>query len=462
MKVAAKLIAVASAFAILLACEGSVASPLAKGYRKLIAKSAGEVVAVQGGRALARVTAEQVGKSAAGRFAAEVSGKKILAVGGAAAAVVAAHEIGDGVQQFGTGIGEAVQENPNVAIGIFAKLMQPVNMAMSLAALIGCLVIVWFVSPWLSLVRNWLKLRAEKRKIAMLAHPGYVTRRGIVLLALFLVVTVLSITALIRHDPIKAEYSAAIRREVDVFNREIEEVAHMEFGKVDARLPEIVDEFCSVTGCGRFMYYMVKDKFTKGHSNEVYVRERLERRFYSDLYKANDAVVDCAVRLFKRIEAVNADFRSRYGKEFASILLESDREFLDQLKRCGAKIENSKGELVEGQITAAVAVAVEAVLIRETTATVAKLLGKTAARQAATMTASAVAAAADGPSPILDIGAAAATIGCTVWTCVDVYRAAKVLPDRLRGTFESSVADCRRRSVERVKSAVEAFALKVS
>ena len=99
--------------------------------------------------------------------------------------------------------------------------------------------------------------------------------------------------------------------------------------------------------------------------------------------------------------------------------------------------------------------ALEAVCIRQTVATVAKILGKAAARQSGTMVAGAGAAMADGPLPVGDAIAGVAIIGCTAWSVWDVYKATKILPEELRATLEATTRKCEQQTLDEVKNSGE-------
>lgn len=156
-----------------------LASPVSKAVVKGGEKAAAELGlriagknAVRGGAKLAAVTAERaVAKRTAGEVtegvAKHVTAKQILAAGGGAALVVAAHETADGVQQMGEGVKEAVIANPELAGGVAESVTAPVKWLVVMVSAVALSFLVWILWPWISLVKNWSRLVASRRAASM-------------------------------------------------------------------------------------------------------------------------------------------------------------------------------------------------------------------------------------------------------------------------------------------------------
>jgi len=46
-------------------------------------------------------------------------------------------------------------------------------------------------------------------------------------------------------------------------------------------------------------------------------------------------------------------------------------------------------------------------------------------------------------------------VGTTAWTCYDVYKASKVIPDELRSVLNNVTSDCEKQCLEEVRAAGE-------
>lgn len=488
-----------------------------KGGEKVAAKlglrTAGEG-AVHGGAKLAAVTAERaVAKRTAGGVAEgvakHVTAKQLLAVGGGTALVVAAHETADGVQQMGEGVKAAVTANPELARDVAGSVTAPVRCAVAIGCVALLAFIAWFLWPWVSLVRNWSKLSVARRVAAMRspslasgtadvidvepvppasARSGFTRMELILMLAGFLIVTILGVWCIARSSnlvvirsnvgstispandsrmnemvakraqkvaQLQTEYAVALDRHYAEFQSEVESVVSARFGSVRAAIPGIVGKFGTFSRCKELFVTLVKDKLDKGTRTRDGIKRDLEGDFYRGLYDARDAAEACVVAFLKKAEASRQAFRQELQVELDSIELPGDETFKAMLTEDGERIEASKRALAEGQVVAVVSAVVEAACIRFTVSTVAKILGKSAARMAASLAAGGGAALADGPLPIGDIVGCSLVIGSTCWCAYDIYKATKVLPEKLRSTLEDTTRDCEHQTIDDMKKAGE-------
>ena len=420
------------------------AKAVVKGGEKVAAKlglrAAGEG-AVRGGAKLAAVMAErEAAKRTAGEVvkgvAEHVTPKKILAAGAGTAMVVAAHESADGVQQMGEGVRTAVEANPSLAVDVADRVTAPVRYLAVMGGAVLLLFLAWFAWPWASLVRNWSRLSAARRNAAMMdrasdgkvrgdvidvpevdapapTRPGFTRVELLMLVAGSFALTILGVgriaggcSASRRRSEsgvrapskadmrsmaakrakavarMKADYVAAIDRHYANFVAEAESVAAAEFGAVRKRIPAVVEKFGTFSRCKELIMTLVKDKMDDGNRTEKSINRDLEADYYRGLYKARDGVNECLVSFLKNAEAARRSFMKDLQAELGSVALPGDDAYRAMLTDGGERIEKSKRELAEGQITAAIGVAIESACIRFTVATIARILGKSAARMA--------------------------------------------------------------------------------
>jgi hypothetical protein len=146
--------------------------------------------------------------------------------------------------------------------------------------------------------------------------------------------------------------------------------------------------------------------------------------------------------LVLNLDAVRKEYRFSMEKELALECLPGDESYERQMKECSARIEKNKLELKSAQNVAAVTTAIEALLVRQTVAAVARLLGRAVARQVATLGAGAGAAIVDGPLPVGDIIGGVIALGGLGFAVHDIYKATKVLPTELRKALVETTDQC--------------------
>ena len=478
---------------------------------------AAEKPIVRGGVKLAAVTAEREAATSTARgviktIAKETTAKKILAAGAVTTMVVSGHEIADGVQngieevgkgigEMGKGVGKAAEDNPEVAVAVADSISKnsPTAFVKSLSvAGISVLVIfaLWLLWPWLRLIRNAGALAARGKAVESTGRSGFSRLEVIFAVAGCLVLTILGTWRMVaggsndtnpsaeRPSPVvmraegdKAEehakqderiakrkaaiaklhaaYADTLERHYRNFLSEIENVGDVQFGIVRRGIPSVVEKFGTFSRCKDLFTTIVTDKLKGEDETGNSIRQDLEADYYKGLYAARDRVYECLQGFLRNAECARASFRLELEAELDTAELPGDDAYKALLEECGERIEQKKEELQWGQIDAGIAVALEAVCIRQTVAMVAKILGKAAGRQAGTMAAGAGAAIADGPLPVGDAIAAVAIAGCTAWSAWDVYKATKILPEELRVTLEESTRKCERQTLDEVKSAGE-------
>ena len=498
-----KKVAVALAASVLVL--GVKASPLAsplkaasEGIGKIVAKVGGKAAgsaACHGGSALARATAARNAARAGGDVMKHVTPGRILAVGGATALVTGTHEMADGVQTMGEGVKETLRENPQSIGSVVGAVAAPVKIAVAFVCGLAALLLCWFIWPWVVVCRKWSELRALKKTAAMRAQesasetgakngapsgcadvidvpaadcPGFRSGRIDAKLLNFLVSAVLVVAVGIVSfscfdccrvsvsDRIKikgrnrvmqrlsAEYGEAVERGYKRFCEDVARTAEMEYAAVQELVPAVAARFGMFSRLKDYCILMAKDKLKDGDRLEKRILADLESDYYTRLYSARDSVLLCLERFINDVDLARKAYRVKTESELAGGRLPGDEDYLKALGACEKRIEEAKNALSSAQTGAAISVALELAFVRQTGAILAKVLGKAVARQVATMGGSAAAAVADGPLPVGDAIAGVATVGCTAWTCCDVYKATKILPERLRGALSESTEECKR------------------
>lgn len=427
-------------------------------------------------------------------------------------------EKGKGEHAMGDGVGKSAEKNPDVAIAVGRSITKNSPAAyVKYVYLAGVGVLgafaAWFLWPWVALVRNMSALAARRRSTAMqcgdvidvtpvpASGPEPTCRSGFSRLEVFFVVAALFALSILgvyrmaasRDDetskppaaaPVAAQapaddadaqaeqkariakraaavaklrtaYADSLQRHYRNFLSDIEHVGAAQFDAVRRSIPGIVEQYGTFSRCKDLFKTIVADKLKGGNETESSIRRDLEAEYYRGLYAARDKVQECLGSFVRSAESAREAFKLELEAELGSVELPGDDAYKALLVECGERIEQKKNDLKWGQIDAGVALALEAVCIRQTVAAVARILGKTAVRQAGTMAAGAGAAISDGPLPVGDIIGGVAVVGCTAWSAWDVYKATKVLPAELRATLETTTRKCEQQTLDEVKSTGE-------
>lgn len=466
-----------------------------KAAARAAAKAGGQAL-VHGGAALAKVTAEReatkaASRSAVGEVVGKVSGKQIVAAGAATALVVGTHEVADGAQAVCEESAAVIRDNPELAPSMLSRVMAPITASSVLTWGVVLAIVTWLLWPFLATARNLVRLAAARRlRAANIAQEaevraadvhdgsaGYVRVGTLVWLVCgFLLLTALGIWRVIDSGAyvwvvnpsrartiagIRDKYDEAVNRHLEAFRADVDATATEQFGRVRGNVPRVAEKFGTFSKCAALAKAIVFDKLGGGNRTENEIKEDLEVGYYQGLYAANDAVAGCLGRLKDNLVQESRVFHAEIEKELASEQLLGDEEYRKLLETCGERIESVKRDLTAAQLDAGISVAIETLCIRQTVKTVAGILGRAALRQAGTMAAGAGAACVDGPFPFGDIIGGIAVAGCTAWTAWDVYKATKVMPQRLSGTLSQSVDECERHCREEVLKRGEEMAAAV-
>ena len=498
-----KKVAVALAASVLVL--GAKASPLAiplkavsGGVGKIVTKVCGKAagsVACYGRRALERATAARNAACAGGDVMKHVTPGKILAVGGATALVTGTHEVADGVQTMGEGVKETLRENPQSIGSVVGAVAAPVKIAAAFVCGLVALLLCWFIWPWVVFCRKWSELRAFKKTAAMRVqetafetsakkgttsgcadvidvpaadcpgfHPGRIDARFLNFLVAAVLVVAVGVFSLSCFDYdsvsnsdiskikdrnremqlLSAEYGEAVERGYKRFCEDVEKTAEMEYSAVQATVPSVAARFGMFSRLKDYCISMAKDKLKDCDCLEKRISADLESDYYTRLYSARDSVLLCLERFINDVDLARKAYRVKTESELAGGHFPGDEDYLKTLGACEMRIDEAKAALSSAQKSAAISAALELAFVRQTGAIIAKALGKTVAREVATMGGSAAAALADGPLPIVDAIAVVVTFGCTAWTCYDINKATKILPDRLRGALSEATEECKR------------------
>ena len=423
-------------------------------------------------------------------------------------------ETGKGERDMRMSIGKAAEEHPDVAAAVAGSIaakepsaLVKSILAAGMAALVG--IAFWFLLPWFKLLRAVSAMAARRKAKAMrngdvidvtpasTCRSGFTLIEVLVLVAAFLALTILGVCRMTagrdestsrssgaspgsgaeqaQSDNADAQaennariakraaaiakmqsaYASSLERHYRNFLSDIEHVGSVQFDAVRKGIPRVAERYGTFSRCKDLFKIIVTDRLNGGNETENSIRRDLEADYYRGLYAARDKVHECLKAFVQNVKGANESFRGELEAELATAEFPGDDAYKALMVECGERIEQKKSDLLEGQITAGIALALEAVCIRQTVSAVAGILGKTAVRQAGTMAVGAGAAVADGPLPVGDAIAGVAILGCTAWSLYDIYEATKVLPDELRSTLNSVTSECEKKTLEEVRLAGE-------
>jgi hypothetical protein len=189
---------------------------------------------------------------------------------------------------------------------------------------------------------------------------------------------------------------------------ELDALAKPHFDEAERNVPYVVAEISSTGNFIKLCWLMAKDKLSGSHGTRDYLESAIRDRI----------IVPC--QRGAKVYGCEVD-ESAISKE----LLESGRS-------------NAKAAAY-----AAGGLALEAVFIRSTLASLNSVLGAIAVRLSSAYGGGAACAVADGPLPIGDIIGLVLATGGTIWSISDLCEVKKQLPRELSETLYQSIRECR-------------------
>ena len=189
---------------------------------------------------------------------------------------------------------------------------------------------------------------------------------------------------------------------------ELDARAKPHFDEAERNVPSVVADLTSNENFFKLCWLMAKDKMSGSHETQKLIEAKIHDRIVVPCHRGAK-VYGCEVD------------ESAISNE----LLESGRD-------------NAKAAAY-----AAGGLALEAVFIRSTLASLRSVLGAIVGKLASACGSGAACAAADGPLPIGDIIGLALAAGGTVWSISDLCQAQKQLPRELSEILYQSIHDCR-------------------
>ena len=491
------LAAIAIAAACNCSASASVVSEAIAGGAKLIEHGAEKVglktaakVAVKGGAEFAAAKAARTAVGAAERI---IQPGVVLATGGATAAIVAAHELADGVQTKDEAAADAIRKNPELAKEYINGDDRAKAIALPLVIVVVALVVLWMFFPLLTLGRTWIKARAQiaaakqtastdaaPAKPASAMRSGF-TRFELLLMTVgFIVLTTLGIRSCINDKPdgpglppiqphqidpeIKAafshaesDYRNAVGRAYKKFESGLDEAVNRAYRPAMNAIPSVVDRYGAFGKISHVVKTMVVDKLSNSNSLNQEIQNDLQSGFYPAIYRAHDAVLDHCRTLLRDLEVARGKYIGQVNEIRCKLPEDLESEFNNRLEASAQHIDRVQSKLSSAQIDAAIAAVVEAVCIRATLRTLWQVLGKTVARHVAALVAGGIVAVADGPIPIGDAIGIVLNLGCTAWSICDIWRATYSIPRELEKALRDCVSDCRQSSADAARKAAEAI-----
>lgn len=187
----------------------------------------------------------------------------------------------------------------------------------------------------------------------------------------------------------------------------LDEKAQPHFDEARRNIPTVVGKMTELGATCRLCKLMVRDKLAGTHETQDYLASILEQPIILPCHMGAEV----------------------YGCDFNSA------GFLDNLKAVNADYAEIEAYALGG-------LALEAVFLKQTIATLTSTLGGIVARLSATFGGGAACAAADGPFPFGDAVAVVLAAGGTAWSGYDLYEARKQLPAELTALLKQVISDC--------------------
>lgn len=189
---------------------------------------------------------------------------------------------------------------------------------------------------------------------------------------------------------------------------ELDALAKLHFDQAERNVPHVVADLASADNSLKLCWLMARDKLSGSHRTRDYLETKIHDRIIVPCQRGAK-VYGCAVD----------------EPTISEELLEAGRNN------------------AEAAAYAAGGLALEAVFIRSTLASLNSVLGAIAAKLSSALGGGAACAAADGPLPIGDLIGVALAAGGTIWSISDLCKVRDRLSQDVSDVLRQSIQDCR-------------------
>ena len=228
-------------------------------------------------------------------------------------------------------------------------------------------------------------------------------------------------------------HASEIRKYSETFLQGLHDRGPRRFEHVRAAIPFIRDGFAGFRPVAAVVRDGALDKVRGGDHLQERFNAALEKPFIQPCARASaELLADCET-LLARLDAEAAAFREEVAAAGTTLPELVAAEFpTETLEDCISATYGALEKMpVKVGATAGVAVIDGAMIPKAICNLVLRCSGKTIGKAAA----SAVAPAADGPSPIMDL----VSVGGFVWTCYDIHELMHVLPEQIENNLTATV-----------------------
>ena len=252
------------------------------------------------------------------------------------------------------------------------------------------------------------------------------------------------------------ENNEANQKLFEEFKRNLQNAGEPEFARARANVGATVNSFCKFKPCVQLTYAMARDKIKKTHEAQDMINSIVGNKIVKPCAAGGAAIQDLTANFIHRLQENDNRFKAACADELQNFSQGSDdytaaQNFVNDITEFNRQLNNY---LVSSSFTA-IGTAVEIIFIRQLIASLGRLLGPIAAKAAG----SAAAPLLDGPLPIMDIIA----VGGAAWCAYDIYQVLKVMPQNLRNSLHTAIANYSRRArAEALACAEKALALSVN
>lgn len=195
--------------------------------------------------------------------------------------------------------------------------------------------------------------------------------------------------------------------------------------------------------CARLCYKLAADRLRGTAAAPEAIRAEIDAEVIAPCVAAQQKAVELLADHLRRIREADFACRSRLAARLSrepspGLQYEALRAFGEDMFHA----EQATVDLAVGRMSAALGATLEALFVRTTMGVVERVAARAVARISGTLSAGAIAAAADGPLPAGDAVGAVIAVGGLSWTAYDIVQAQQVLPGQLYGKLLEAVDSC--------------------
>jgi hypothetical protein len=244
-----------------------------------------------------------------------------------------------------------------------------------------------------------------------------------------------SITIKTQIQNLHFDYIKELNTTYNEYKKELEAIGKEDFEFAKSNVDDAIKQISNYKSCALLIVSMAKDKIKKTNKTEEKIKDLLKNRIISPCNTGSLKVQVLTQKFMFKLQEIDNKFRANCQAE----LKKSPKTYKDTItaknfEKNLTKFDSQVKNYLAATTFTAVGTTIEALLIRQTLLSLAKLSSSIATK----VSTSSVLSVIDGPLPIGDIFS---VVGLG-WCIYDAYKIVKVLPEKMKNSLNESIDNC--------------------